>query len=131
MHDLLGDLFSAKNAGVTRAAPQLPREIPARGSLEEGVHNLGLRHAWELRAALGEAPYEVSERLAGLLGARAQVPGIPRVHVRALEVAHERADQIIPVVDLAGRCSSHVRAESPRCRGRLQMMTSSLVAPPS
>jgi hypothetical protein len=29
-------------------------------------------------------------------------PGIPRAHVRALEVAHERADQIIPVVDLAG-----------------------------
>jgi hypothetical protein len=23
------------------------------------VHNLGLRHAWELRAALREAPYEV------------------------------------------------------------------------
>jgi hypothetical protein len=32
---------------------------------------------------------------------------------------------------LAGRCSSHVRAESARCRRRLRMMTSSLVAPPS
>jgi hypothetical protein len=32
---------------------------------------------------------------------------------------------------LAGKCSSHVRAASPRCRGKLRMMTSSLVAPPS
>jgi hypothetical protein len=32
---------------------------------------------------------------------------------------------------LAGRCSSHVRAESARCRGRLRMITSSVVAPPS
>jgi hypothetical protein len=51
---------------------------------------------------LGEAPYEVPERLAGLLGAGAQVPGISRVHVRVLEVAYERADQIVLVVDLAG-----------------------------
>jgi hypothetical protein len=32
---------------------------------------------------------------------------------------------------LRGRCSSHVRAESARCSGRLQMITSSVVAPPS
>jgi hypothetical protein len=67
------------------------------------VHNLGLRHTWELRAALGEAPYEVSERLFGLLGAGAHVPGVPRAHVRSLEVTDERADQVIPVVDLTGR----------------------------
>jgi hypothetical protein len=65
------------------------------------VHNLGLRHAWELRAALGEASHEVPERLAGLLGAGAQIPGIPRTHVRALEVSHERANQIVAVMDLA------------------------------
>jgi hypothetical protein len=54
------------------------------------------------------------------------------VYARALEVPHESADQIIPVVIwLAGRCSSHVRAESARCNGRLRMMTSSVVAPPS
>jgi hypothetical protein len=32
---------------------------------------------------------------------------------------------------LAGRCMSHVHAESARCSGRLQMMTSSVVASPS
>jgi hypothetical protein len=67
------------------------------------VHDLRLGHARELRAALGEAPYEVPERLVGLLGACAQVPGVFRAHVRALEVPHEGADQIVPVVDLAGR----------------------------
>jgi hypothetical protein len=37
------------------------------------MYDLGLGHARELRAALGEAPYEVPERLTGLLGARAVV----------------------------------------------------------
>jgi hypothetical protein len=54
-----------------RTAPELTHEVPASGALEEGVYDLGLGHARELRAALGEAPYEVPERLAGLLGARA------------------------------------------------------------
>jgi hypothetical protein len=85
-----------------RAAPELTHEGPACGALEEGVHDLGLGHTLELRAALGEAPYEVPERLVGLLGARAQVPGFSRVHVRALEVPHEGANHIVPVVDLAG-----------------------------
>jgi hypothetical protein len=67
------------------------------------MYDLGLGHARELRAALGEAPYEVPERLAGLLGACAQVPGVPRAHIRSLEVPHEGADEIVPVVDLAGR----------------------------
>jgi hypothetical protein len=33
----------------------------------------------------------------------AQVPGVSRAHVCALEVPHEGADQIIPVMNLAGR----------------------------
>jgi hypothetical protein len=75
-----------------RTAPELTYEVPARRALEEGVHDLGLGHARELHAALGEALYEVPERLAGPLGARAQIPGVSRVHVHALEVAHEGAD---------------------------------------
>jgi hypothetical protein len=39
---------------------------------------------------------------ARLLGAYAQVPGVSRVHVRALEVPHEGADQIVAVMNLAG-----------------------------
>jgi hypothetical protein len=43
------------------AAPELAHEVPAGHALEEGVHDLGLGHARELRTTLGEAPYEVPE----------------------------------------------------------------------
>jgi hypothetical protein len=91
------------------------------------VHDLGLRHAGELCTALGEAPYEVPKRFAGLLGTRAQVPGVPRAHVRALEVAHERVDQVVPVVDLTGR---QVLEPCPRRVGEVQgeVVNNSLVA---
>jgi hypothetical protein len=45
------------------------------------VHDLGLSDAWELSATLGKVSYEVPERLARLLGARLQVPGVSRMHV--------------------------------------------------
>jgi hypothetical protein len=81
------------------------------------VHDFRLRHTWELRTAFGEAPYEIPERLAGLLSARAQVPGVFRAHVRALEISHECADQVVPVVDLAGR---QVLKTRPRRVGKVQ-----------
>jgi hypothetical protein len=115
-----------------RAAPELAHKIPARGALEEGVHDLRLGHARELRAALGKAPYELPERFAGLLGTRAQVQEFPRrtyVPWKFPTNVWTKSSQLW--IWLAGRCSSHVRAESVRCRGRLRMMTSLLVAPPS
>jgi hypothetical protein len=56
------------------------------------MHDLKLSHARELGTALGKASYEVPERLAGLLGARPQVLGVPKVHVCALEIPYERAN---------------------------------------
>jgi hypothetical protein len=50
--------------------PKLAHEILESSALEESMHDLGLGYAWKLSTALGEAPYEVPERLAGLLGAR-------------------------------------------------------------
>jgi hypothetical protein len=96
------------------------------------VHDLGLGHARELSTALGEASYEVPERLAGLLGACAQIPGVPGAHVRALEVPHEGADQVVLVVDLTGRqvLEPHSRRVC-EVQRKLRMMTSSVVAPPS
>jgi hypothetical protein len=44
-----------------RTTPQLAHKVPVRGAFEKGVHNLRLSHAWKLRTALGEAPYEVSK----------------------------------------------------------------------
>jgi hypothetical protein len=44
-----------------RAASKLAHEVPAGRALEEGVHDFGLGHARELRAALEETPYEGPE----------------------------------------------------------------------
>ena len=52
---------------------------------------------------LGEASHVVAEGLVGLLMTPFEVPGVPRAHVRALEIAHEDVDQVGPVVDLARR----------------------------
>ena len=59
--------------------------------------------AGELGALLGEAPHVVASGLIGLLLAPFEVPGVPRAHVRALEVAHEDVDQVGLVVDLIRR----------------------------
>jgi hypothetical protein len=59
-----GDVEQLVRVG-RRAAPELAHEVPAGRALKEGVYDLGLGHARELRAALGEAPYEVPERLTG------------------------------------------------------------------
>jgi hypothetical protein len=64
------------------------------------VHDLKLSYAWEFSTTLGKAPYEVPKRLTRLLGACPQVPGVSRMHVSALEVPHERANQIVLVVNL-------------------------------
>jgi hypothetical protein len=67
-------------------------EVPAGRALEEGVHDPRVSDARELGTMLGKAPYEVPEQFAGLLSAPPQVPGVPRVHMCALEVPHEYAD---------------------------------------
>ena len=76
-------------------------QVPACRTLEEGVDDLDVGDAGELGALLGEAPHVVAQGLIGLLPTPFEVPGVPRAHVSALEVAHEDPDQVILVVDLA------------------------------
>jgi hypothetical protein len=52
---------------------------------------------------LRESPDVVPERLPRLLAAASEIPGVPRAHVRALEVAGEGLDQVVPVGDLPRR----------------------------
>jgi hypothetical protein len=87
--------------GVYWQAPsKLVYEVLTGRALEESVYDFRLGNARELGIVLGEVLYEVPERLIRFLGAPSQVPGDPGAHVRALEVSHERADQVIPTVDL-------------------------------
>jgi hypothetical protein len=57
-----------------RAMPKLAHKVLAGRALEVGVHDLELSHARELGTVLRKASYEVSKRLAELLGACAQIP---------------------------------------------------------
>ena len=85
------------------ASLKLVHQVPARRGLEEGVDDLDVGDAGELGALLGEAPYVVAQGFIGLLATPFEVLGVPRVHLHALEVAHEDLDQVGPVVDLIRR----------------------------
>jgi hypothetical protein len=115
-----------------RAAPELAHEVPACRALEEGVYNLGLGHARELRARLEKRCIKSRSDSPGFWvhACRSQeFPGRTYVPWKFPTKVRTRSSQLW--IWLAGRCSSHVRAESARCSGRLWMMTSSVVAPPN
>ena len=54
----------------------------------------------QLGALLGEVSDEVSERLVWPLATTLVVPGVPGVHVCALEIPNENPYQVTLVVDL-------------------------------
>jgi hypothetical protein len=117
--------------GVRWAPPELAHEVLTGRALEEGVHDLGLSIAREVSTALGEAPYEVPERFAGLLGdARKsqEFPGCMYVPWKFPTNVQTKLSQLW--IWLGGKCSSHIPAESASCSGRLLMITTSVVAPP-
>ena len=67
-------------------------QVPAHHAFEEGVDDLDVGDARELGAMLGEASHVVAQGFVGLLSTPSEIPGVPRVHVGALEVAHEDLD---------------------------------------
>ena len=69
----------------------------------KGTNDFGVLDAGELSALFGEASDVIPQGLIGLLTARSEIPRVPRMHIRALEVAHEGPDQVRLVVDLVGR----------------------------
>jgi hypothetical protein len=55
-----------------------------------------------------------------LLAAASEIPGVPRAHVRALEVAGEGLDQVVQLeICPGGKCSSQARAVSERNKGKV------------
>ena len=90
---------------------------------QEGSYHVGVGDVRELVALSGEAPDVPAEGLIGLLTAVLEVPWVPRALVHALEVSHKDLLQVRLALNLVGgRCSNHVRAESARNKGRLQIM---------
>jgi len=78
-------------------------QLFAGGTGNEGSDDVGVRDVGELGALLVESPDEVSKGLIGLLPVAPEVPGVPRVHICALEVPDEDLDHVGPVVDHALR----------------------------
>jgi len=94
-----GDIKQHVCAGG-RASSKLVHQIPTCRALKEGIDDLGVGNTGELGALLGEASYVVAQGFVGPLLAPSEIPGVPRAHVSAFEVAHEDLDQVVPFVDL-------------------------------
>jgi hypothetical protein len=77
---------------------RFPRVLVLSGGDKVHVGGVG-----QLGALLRESPDVVPERLSRLLAVTSEIPGVPRAHVSALEVAGESLDQVVPVGDLPRR----------------------------
>jgi hypothetical protein len=75
----------------------------AGGVGEERADDIRISDVGQLGALLRKSPDVVPERLSRLLPAASEVPGVSMAHVRALEIAGEGLDQVVPVGDLPRR----------------------------
>jgi hypothetical protein len=82
---------------------QLAHQVAAGGAGEERADDIRVGDVGQLGALLREPLDVVPERLSWLLAAALEIPGFPRADVRALEVAGEGLDQVVPVGDLPRR----------------------------
>jgi hypothetical protein len=77
--------------------------MSASGAYEERVDDIRVSDVGKLGALLRKSPDVVPQGLSRLLAAASKIPGVPRAHVCALEVAGEGFDQVVPVGDLRRR----------------------------
>jgi hypothetical protein len=97
--ELGGDVLQLARPGGGLAT-QLAHQVAAGGAGEERANDVRVCDVGQLGALLWESPNVVPERLSRLLAAASEIPGVPKVHVRALEVAGEGLDQVVLVGDL-------------------------------
>jgi hypothetical protein len=81
-------------------ATQLAHQVAASGAGEKRADDIRVGDVGQLVALLQESPDVVPEGFSRLLGVASEIPGVPRAHVCALEVAGEGFDQVVPVGDL-------------------------------
>jgi hypothetical protein len=84
-------------------ATQLAHQVAASGAGEERADDIRVGDVGQLGVLLQKSPDVVPQGLSRLLAAASEIPGVPRVHVCALEVAGEGFDQVVPVGDLRRR----------------------------
>jgi hypothetical protein len=100
--ELGGDVHQLARPGGGLAT-QLARQVAAGGAGEERADDIGVGDVGQLGALLRESPDVVPERLSRLLAVALEISGVPRAHIRALEVAGKGLDQVVLVGDLPQR----------------------------
>jgi hypothetical protein len=100
--ELGGDLHQLARPGWSLAT-QLAHQVMASGAGEESADDIRVDDVGQLGALLRKSSDVVLEGFSRLLAAASQIPGVPRAHVCALEVAGEGFDQVVPVGDLRRR----------------------------
>jgi hypothetical protein len=97
-----GDVHQLARLGGSLAA-QFAHQVAASGAGEEHPDDIRVGDVGQLGALLRKPPDVLSQGFPWLLAAASEVPGVPRAHIRALEVSSEGLDQVVPVGDLRRR----------------------------
>jgi hypothetical protein len=100
--ELGGDVHQLARLGGSLAT-QFAHQVAASGAGEERPDDIRVGDVGQLGALLRKPPDVLSQRFPWLLAGASEIPGVPRAHVRALEVSSEGFDQIVPVGDLRRR----------------------------
>jgi hypothetical protein len=100
--ELGGDVHQLARPGGSLAT-QLAHQVAASGAGEERADDIRVGDVGQLGALLRKSPDVVPKGLSRLPAAASEIPGVPRAHVCALEVAGEGFDQVVLVGDLRRR----------------------------
>jgi hypothetical protein len=100
--ELGGDVHQLARPGGSLAT-QLAHQVAISGAGEERADDIRVADVGQLGALLRKSLDVVPEGFSRLLAAASEIPGVPRAHVCALEVAGEDFDQVVPVGDLRRR----------------------------
>jgi hypothetical protein len=100
--ELGGDVHQLARPGGSLAT-QLAHQVETSGAGEERADDIRVGDVGQLGALLRKSPDVVPQGLSRLPAAASEIPGVPRAHVCALEVAGEGFDQVVPVGDLRRR----------------------------
>jgi hypothetical protein len=100
--ELGGDVHQLARLGGSLAA-QFAHQVTASGAGEERPDDIRVSDVGQLGALLRKPSDVLPHGFSWLPAAASEIPGVPRAHVRALEVSSEGFDQIVLVGDLRRR----------------------------
>jgi hypothetical protein len=100
--ELGGDVHQLARPGGS-LANQFAHQVAASGAGEERADDIRVGDVGKLGALLRKSPDILPQGFPWLLAVASEIPGVPRAHVRALEVSSEGFDQVVPVGNLRRR----------------------------